>query len=171
MSKFLAILTVSDEEGANGEGFPLHHLFKSLRSAKGWVEHVAETRDKIVEESDSESAYTGPWWVECAEVYEADVHGALTRVDGIKIFQLNECDWWAGPDLESCIAAAIDQLSLDRDEVVDNKTHELTDAEADTLTFVEWDDPVPDNFTFRKALECAVTRGDKFPQSFASTEW
>lgn len=96
----------------------------------------------------------------------------MEPINGIKIFRISHEDWWAGIDLESCITEAMAQFGDDREDVVDPAVaREITDHEADTLKFVEGDDPCPPDWTFRKELQRMVERGDKFPIAFASTEW
>ena len=97
--------------------------------------------------------------------------------DTIKVFRLDDCTWWAGNDLESCIADAMREYQLPRNEVADADAHELSDQELDRLQFVDGDDPINTDGTpggtlsFREALARCVARGDSFPQFFASTEY
>lgn len=95
----------------------------------------------------------------------------------IKIFKLDDCTWWAGADLESCIVDAMREYGLPRDEVADPDAHELSGEELDRLKFVDGDDPINADGTpggtrsFRDELARQVARGDAFPQFFASTEY
>jgi hypothetical protein len=95
----------------------------------------------------------------------------------IKIFKLDDCTWWAGADLESCIADAMREHDLPRDEVADPDARELSNEELDRLKFVDGHDPINADGTpgatlsFRDALARHVTRGDAFPRFFASTEY
>jgi hypothetical protein len=95
----------------------------------------------------------------------------------IKIFKMTDCDWWAGLDLESCIADTVREYGLPRDEAVDPNAHELTDEELDRFKFIDGDDPINadgtpgGSRTFREQLALQVNRGDTFPQFFASTEY
>jgi hypothetical protein len=95
----------------------------------------------------------------------------------IKVFRLDDCTWWAGADLESCIADAMREYQLPRQDVANADAHELSDEELDRLNFVDGDDPINTDgttgvtLTFRQALARCVARGDSFPQFFASTEY
>lgn len=86
----------------------------------------------------------------------------------IKIFAINDCDWWAGYDLESCIVAAMSETGMARDELLGwGEAHELTDEEMDTLKFVDDDGQ---QSTFREHLELSFRRDGAVPYFFASTE-
>lgn len=97
----------------------------------------------------------------------------------IKVFQLNEFDWWAGENLESVKADYVSENGLGDDEsdrpFVD--PHELSDADMDRLHFVDGDEPINEDGTrggkktFREELALMVMRGDSFPCFFASTEY
>jgi hypothetical protein len=85
----------------------------------------------------------------------------------MKIFKLNDCDWWAGEDLESVKSAYIEEVGGD----VDDDARELTEAEMDSLDFV---DELPDygeHRTFREQLRRMIDSGAQFPCFFASTEY
>ena len=87
----------------------------------------------------------------------------------VKVFKLNQCDWWAGEDLETVKAAYLAEMGVDSE--IDNP-HEVTDLELQTLKFVEGDDPVPEEgWTFKQQLDFMVLYDRKFPCFFASTEW
>lgn len=94
--------------------------------------------------------------------------------DTIKVFKLNDCDWWAGSDLDSVVAAYKEQTGEDAE--LDNP-HELNDAAMHKLKFVDGDDPINADgtpggeITFRDELDIMIRRGDSFPCFFASTEW
>lgn len=94
----------------------------------------------------------------------------------MKIFKLNDCDWWAGEDLEQTIATAMHDMNIPREDVIDDYMHELTDEELDRLRFVDdsynYDEDDPKHSrSFREQLALMVERGDSFPCLFASTEF
>lgn len=99
---------------------------------------------------------------------------AATDTLTMKVFQLNQSDWWAGSDLDSVIAAF--RAELGADATIDNP-HELSDEELDRLKFVDGDDPINSDGTpggwrtFREELARSVAVGQTFPCFFASTEW
>jgi hypothetical protein len=97
----------------------------------------------------------------------------------IKVFRMNDWDWWAGETESVTIAAYLEERDffegeLPTDAVKDPR--ELSDEEMETLKFVDGDDPINADgtpggtLTFRAALDQMISRGDKFPCYFASTE-
>lgn len=93
----------------------------------------------------------------------------------VKVYQVNSCDWWAGYDLESVIAAFKESMGFDDDEV--ENPHELCAGCMERLKFVDGDDPINADgtpggkLTFREALQRMVDRGDALPCFFANTEY
>lgn len=90
----------------------------------------------------------------------------------VKIFALNDCEWWAGYDIESVKAAFLSQGYGDEGSFDDPR--ELTDLDMNQLTWVtdlasfpEGDVPI----TFRERLAQMVADGEAFPCFFASTEY
>lgn len=97
----------------------------------------------------------------------------MNAIGGIKIFRMNDCDWWAAEDMESAIIAYLSESGFIRGDVPD--VRELTDDEMDTLQFIP-DDPDEDGIeiiTFREMLERMTAPGGMgfFPCGFASTEY
>lgn len=90
----------------------------------------------------------------------------------MKIFQINDCDWWIGDSLDSCIA---DYLGYtDDSSSVSHDAHELSDAELDSLVFTDCDEderPTGIKRSFREQLAIEIEAGGKFPRMFASTEF
>lgn len=92
----------------------------------------------------------------------------------VKVFQLNDCDWWAGHDLESAIASFKEEMMTTDDCLRD--PHELSSEDMERLKFFDGDDPVNADetpggiLTFRAALDRLIKRGEKFPCFFATTE-
>lgn len=90
----------------------------------------------------------------------------------MKIFQINDCDWWVGESLDACIGDYIANY-CDADSV-DEDARELTDEELDSLFFTDTDcDERPTGFkrTFREQLAVEIAAGGEFPRMFASTEY
>lgn len=88
----------------------------------------------------------------------------------MKIFQLNDCDWFIGETLDACKAEYLANYGED----VDDDAHELTDNELDTLMFNVCDGDerlTGENRTFREQLAIEVAAGGEFPRLFASTEY
>lgn len=87
----------------------------------------------------------------------------------MKIFAMNECDWMAGGDLESCVQRFLADYAgdLSREEALDGE-HELSESDMDRLKFGDEDGQ---KRTFREQLELMVEQGVVFPEFFASTEY
>jgi hypothetical protein len=86
----------------------------------------------------------------------------------LRIYALNECEWWAGFDMESTIQAHLKNCGLSREEAVD-EPYELTEEQMDTTQFR--DDETREPRTFRQQLDVMVERGESFPAFFATTEY
>jgi hypothetical protein len=90
----------------------------------------------------------------------------------MKIFQINDCDWWIGESLEACVQDYRDNVEDDPDYTEDAR--ELTEEELDRLKFTICDDderPTGEKRTFREQLAAEIAAGGEFPRMFASTEY
>ena len=85
----------------------------------------------------------------------------------MKVFAMNDCDWMAADTLDEAKALYLKEYG----EEVDEDARPLTDAEMDSLVFVETDSLPERRCTFREELERRVASGQEFPQFFASTEY
>src|SRR5882724_4024653 len=84
-----------------------------------------------------------------------------TMTTTTRIFRMNDCEWFAGSDIESCIKTYFteylseDDTPENREEYLD-EAEELSDAEMDRLKFTdiegEWG-LAGTQYTFREALE------------------
>ena len=90
-----------------------------------------------------------------------------TEAATLRVFRLNDYEWWMAPTLEEAIAKAMAVFSLRADEVADDGARELTDEELDRFIFVDDND---NRRTFREELERRVAAGDE-ADFFASTEY
>lgn len=86
----------------------------------------------------------------------------------VKVFKLNDYEWYAGYDLESCIKCAIKMTGMTEEEVVDDPFEE-TQESLDLLVFYDEDDD--EKRSFSEELELRIERGEKFPDFFAGTEY
>src|ERR1035438_1102739 len=102
---------------------------------------------------------------------QGDIYSMKWRVTEMKIkaFAMNEYDWMAGADLESCVSLYLAEYAggLPRDEVLD-EPHKRSEWEMDRREYV---DPDGERCTFREQLEKLVASGQQFPAFFASTEY
>lgn len=88
----------------------------------------------------------------------------------IKIFRLNDCDWFAAETLEAAIQCARSEFGYTDDSF--DEAYELDDAELDCLKyrFTDDDDKPLETMSFREALAKRIADGEQFPYMFASTE-
>lgn len=87
----------------------------------------------------------------------------------MKVFMLNEYEWWAAETLEEAISACIEQEGISRNEAYDESyARELSDEAMESTKFYDDDGNV---FTFKERLEAMIEAGCSFPCPFASTEF
>ncbi|CAD6366716.1 hypothetical protein SHEWT2_01197 [Shewanella hafniensis] len=90
----------------------------------------------------------------------------------IKIFAMNECDWWIGESLEECIA---DYINYTGDPEGASEPEELTEASLERHTYLDVNEFDEDGRyierTFKEQLAIEVAKGGNFPRFFASTEY
>lgn len=86
----------------------------------------------------------------------------------IKVFRLNDFEWWAGPSLAACIADWKKWTGLDEEELDDPR--ELTAEEMARVKFVDPDDDYRER-SFESELAERIAAGLEFPQPFATTEY
>lgn len=89
----------------------------------------------------------------------------------IKVFRLDDCDWWAGESLQACIDEARRQCGAGSYCDAESEGHELTGDEMRRLK-IHRDEFARDKpITFEQHLaELIVCKSERFPQFFASTE-
>ena len=97
-------------------------------------------------------------------------------MNDIKVFQVNDYEWWAGADLESIKAAYREhyQHGIDPDDPDDGFYHprEMTDQEMETK-IITYEDVAGENecsSTFRHRLNELIALKVTFPCYFAGTE-
>lgn len=89
----------------------------------------------------------------------------------VKVFQLNDCEWWAGHDLESVMADYVKETGVPPDEAFEDP-RELTDEEMEEGThYGDPDHPEDPPRTFKEELQYMIDGGATFPCFFASTEY
>ncbi|TES89015.1 MAG: hypothetical protein E3J94_06990 [Desulfobacteraceae bacterium] len=96
----------------------------------------------------------------------------MKAINGIKVFNMSDFDWWAGADLESVKKAYLEETGLDAEEAFESDApEELSDADLDRLRFHYDPDDRSKTISFREQLENMVRAGMSFPCVFASTEF
>lgn len=86
----------------------------------------------------------------------------------MKIYKLNEYEWWAADSLEEAKQACLKQTGMDESEAIEDP-YELSEEEMDNLFFIDDEGPERRTITFQQALDELMSRGQKFPCIFAST--
>lgn len=85
----------------------------------------------------------------------------------IKVFALDDIEWWAGESLEACIAEGRRQCGPEcYDE--SSEQYEVSPEAMRRLMFVDEDGA---ERTFAEELERLVASGAKFPCSFAAEDY
>lgn len=94
----------------------------------------------------------------------------------IQVFEINDCEWWAGEGTPADILAAyMLETGVSHEDATgdaDQYPRPLTNAEMDCLMY--FDDEIRDlgtARTFRQQLAQMVKAGEKFPCFFATTEF
>lgn len=115
-------------------------------------------------------------------IVEFALHVMAARDRELRIFAVNDCEWWAGWDLQHVLetfAKANDYYNVKAataDGMIENP-HELSADDLDRIKFVH-DEGDPMEMELRGHLECTfrerlaemIQDGDTFPCMFASTE-
>jgi hypothetical protein len=86
----------------------------------------------------------------------------------IKVFQLDDIEWWAGESLEACLAEARRQCGPDC-YLESSDQHEVSAEAMERLQFI--DDDGTTRRSFAAELARRVAAGEQFPQPFAAEEW
>jgi hypothetical protein len=93
----------------------------------------------------------------------------------VKVFRLNDCDWYAGASIGECVADYVKTVGIAIEEAVDKDARELTDADMERLKFHDFEDEGESGKvvvrTFKEQLALLIERGVEFPTFFASTEY
>jgi hypothetical protein len=103
--------------------------------------------------------------------------GIPVELPPINVYQINDCDWYAGADADSCIRLYIDKYDGDVDLLDEyGPPTQLTDAALATRLFTDIDyseNPHGTELrrTFREELDRLIAAGVDFPIMFASTEF
>ncbi len=88
----------------------------------------------------------------------------------MKVFKLNDWDWWVGESLKDCITEARLQCGDGAYCDAEEEGREVTPEEMNRLNFVDEEEDKPQTRTFAEQLAREIAEGGKFPRFFASTE-
>lgn len=98
-----------------------------------------------------------------------DARSTPPSPSSIKVFRLNDWEWWAADTLEAAIAHWKQRSGLTDEEL--EEPRELTADEMAKLEYVEHEDDPPTRRSFAAELAQRVAAGLEFPQPFATTEY
>lgn len=85
----------------------------------------------------------------------------------VKVFKLDDIEWWAGESLEACVAEGRRQCGGDC-YPDDGDQHEVSPEAMQRLKFVDEDGTFR---TFAEELARRIAAGATFPQSFAAEDY
>lgn len=85
----------------------------------------------------------------------------------IKLFEMNDCDYYAGATIEECIAAYMKEFNVSGEYV--ESAREVTAEQMSTLVF--YDDVLNSRHSFQEQLNLMIQSGRQFPCFFATTEY
>lgn len=85
----------------------------------------------------------------------------------IKVFRMDDIEWWAGESLAACVAAGREMCGADC-YPDDEGQHEVSPEAMQRLKFVDEDGT---ERTFAEELARMVAAGEPFPSPFAATEY
>jgi len=99
----------------------------------------------------------------------------------MKIFAMNDCDWYAGATAEDALKAMAENLDFSdveecrKEYCTDGQIVELSEEALDGSIYVEEDDADGPGSgvvrrTFRQQLKQMLANGETFPTFFATTE-
>lgn len=89
----------------------------------------------------------------------------------IRVFKLDDCDWWAGASLRECIAAARFECGAGTYEGAEQHGREVTPEQMQRLRVHRDEDRRDEPITFAEHLaELTACKSQRFPTFFASTE-
>lgn len=85
----------------------------------------------------------------------------------IRVFKLDDCEWWAGESLVSCLIAAREQAGVECYDDPDEQCEVLQET-LEHIKFVDEDGSVR---TMAEELRLQIEAGTTFPCILAATEW
>ena len=88
----------------------------------------------------------------------------------MKVYQLDDCDWWVGPSLAACIAEARAQCGAGSYCDAEEEGREVTAEQMQRLTYIDEEEDKPQTRTFAAQLARDIADGGQFPRFSASPE-
>ena len=91
----------------------------------------------------------------------------------IRVYSMDDNEWWAGESLTACVAEGRRQCGGECYPDDPSEQHELSDEEMQRLVFIDESDGAdpPVKRTFAQELARRIAAGESFPQPFAAKDW
>lgn len=91
----------------------------------------------------------------------------------IRIYRMDDMEWWIGESLAACVAEGRQQCGPDCYPDDPHEQYELTDEQMLRTMFVDESDGAepPVKRTFAEQLAREVAEGGPFPRPFAAEDW
>ncbi len=88
----------------------------------------------------------------------------------IKVYKLNDYEWYAGESMQECIDWVVKNFGDEdnKEDIISEDAHEVLEAQMNTLIFVDDDG---NKMTFKQQLDKMIESGEKFPCPFAFMDW
>ena len=99
--------------------------------------------------------------------------GADTNVQTIRVYRMDDNEWWAGESLVACVEEGRRQCGPDCYPDNSGYQYELSDEAMQQMVFIDESDGAepPVKRTFAEELARRIAAGEQFPQPFAAEDW
>jgi len=95
--------------------------------------------------------------------------------DEVKVFQVNECEWWMGHNAEEVKSAYLKERDMTAKDAFDDSFHGLSPEEMEKLVYVDTTEldygGSVQRRSFKEELNRELEAGFSAPGFFASTEY
>jgi hypothetical protein len=101
-----------------------------------------------------------------------DLLGAGPEARRIRVYRMDDMEWWVGESLAACVAEGKSQCGPDcYDEP--SLQYELDDEQLQKMMFIDESDGAepPVKRTFAEQLAREIAEGGPFPRPFAAEDW
>lgn len=91
----------------------------------------------------------------------------------IRVYRMDDNEWWAGESLVDCVAEGRRQCGDECYPDDPSEQYELSDEQMQRLVFIDESDGAepPVRRTFAEELARRIAAGEAFPQQFAAEDW
>lgn len=86
----------------------------------------------------------------------------------IRVYRMDDIEWWAGESLAACVAEGRSQCGPDCYPDDPSEQYEVSDEAMQRLKFIDEDGSTR---SFSEELARRIAAGEDFPQPFACTEF